>query len=84
MTDIPNFSFTTNHLPPDPDGMNKDRSSWADASLQAFMAITGSDLEDALGDLLADLIHWCDRNNFDFDAELDRARRHYAAETIGE
>ena len=31
-----------------------------------------------------DLMHYSDRNNFDFDAALDRARWHYEAETAGE
>jgi len=26
-------------------------------------------------------MHWCDRNNFDFDAALFRAQGHYQAET---
>jgi hypothetical protein len=75
---------TAKQLPPDPDGQNDDRSSWAEAALQSFMDCTGSDQEDALSDLLADLRHWCDRNNDDFDAALERARGHYEAETLGE
>jgi hypothetical protein len=71
-------------LPPDPDNMNDSRAQWADAALSAFMKETGADLEDSLGDLLADLMHWSDRNNFDFEAALDRARWHYEAETTGE
>ena len=42
-----------------------------------------ADLEDSLGDLLCDILHWCDRNNFDFDHALDRARGHYKEETGG-
>ena len=71
-------------LPPDPDGMNDDRSTWAGRALAVFMHITGTEEEDALGDLLADLMHWADRNQFDFDAALERARGHYDAETAGE
>jgi len=48
------------------------------------MAETGTDLEDALADLLADLMHWADRNSHDFDAALERARWHYEAETAAE
>jgi hypothetical protein len=29
-------------------------------------------------------MHWCDRNNYDFDASFERARGHYEAETLGE
>ena len=32
-------------------------------------------------DLLGDLMHWCDRNSFEFETELSRARHHYQAET---
>ena len=42
------------------------------------------DAEEALGDLLTDLMHWSDRSGFDFDAALERARTHYEAETAGE
>ncbi|MBI1347071.1 hypothetical protein GC163_12365 [bacterium] len=73
-----------NRLPPDPDNMNSSRADWAAVALRAFMERTGADQEDALGDLLGDLMHWADRNNFDFDMALDRARWHYEAETGGE
>jgi len=71
-------------LPPDPDNMNDSRARWAGEAVSVFMKETGTDEEDALGDLLADLKHWADRNNYDFDAALDRARLHYKAETFGE
>jgi hypothetical protein len=74
----------TRKLPPDPDTMNDSRAGWAEAALSTFMRETGTDEEDALGDLLADLMHWCDRNNYDFDAALYRAQGHYEAETTGE
>ncbi len=68
-------------LPPDPEQTNDDRSAWAQAALSAFITATGTDIEDSLGDLLCDLMHWSDRNNFDFEIALDRARYHYEAET---
>jgi hypothetical protein len=68
-------------LPPDIDGMNDDRAQWAKAALKAFIDQTGVDYEDALADLLADLMHLADREPFDFESDLDRAREHYAAET---
>lgn len=72
-------------VPPDPDRMNDDRSNWAETALQAFVDVTGTDREDAVADLLADLMHWCDRNSsLSFDEELARARFHYNAETAGE
>jgi len=64
--------------------MNDRRAQLAGAALSTFMKETGTDQEDALGDFLADLMHWADRNNYDFDAALDRARFHYEAETVGE
>ena len=64
-------------LPPDPEGMNDDRAEWAASTIRHFQCITGTDYEDALSDLLCDLIHWADRNKCDFDAELIRARAHY-------
>lgn len=70
-----------NPLPQDIDGQNEDRARWAKASLQAFMDETGVEYEDALGDLICDLMHLSDREPFDFEAALERARSHYAAET---
>jgi hypothetical protein len=83
----PNGNDATNNagqnrvIPPDPENMNADRAKWAATALRAFRKATGADAEEALGDLLCDLMHWSDRNNFDFDAALDRARMHYEAET---
>lgn len=68
-------------LPPDPDGQNDERAEWAEQAIEAFESATRADREDALCDLLADLMHWADRNGQDFDSQLDRARMHYAAET---
>jgi hypothetical protein len=68
-------------LPPDPDDQNDARAGWAGQVLDRFQIITGADSSDALSDLLADLMHWCDRNNQGFDTELQRARGHYEEET---
>ena len=68
-------------LPPDPENMNHDRAEWAAASLRHFQCMTGTDYDDALTDFLCDLMHWSDRNNFNFDAALSCARMHYEAET---
>ena len=70
--------------PPDPDGLNDDRAAWAGSALAAFVRTTGTDEEDAVGDLLADLMHWCDRHGHDFALARSRAEGHYAAETGGE
>lgn len=72
------------NLPPDPENMNDERARWAASALRAFRRATGADAEEALSDLLSDLMHWSDRNVFDFEAALDRARMHYEAETASE
>ena len=72
-------------LPPDPEGMNEDRASWALHAIKAFQDATGTDECDAIGDLLADLRHLCDRMGHrfgdDFDAISDKSRRCYEDET---
>lgn len=42
----------------------------------------GSDSEDLLGDALADLMHFADRNDVDFDVALQRAFGHFNDETV--
>jgi hypothetical protein len=78
------MTSASEQLPPDPEGMNERRAAWAGLAIAAFMAATGTDLEDALPDLLADLMHWCDRKDYDFDLALERGRDHHEAETMGE
>jgi hypothetical protein len=68
-------------IPPDPDRENDDRSKWAEAAVREFVLTTGADLCDAVSDLLADIMHWCDRHDIDFDHELERAKGHYHDET---
>jgi len=72
---------STVKLPPDPEGMNNDRAEWAACCIRHFQCQTGTDWEDAVCDLLGDLMHFCDREGFDFRHELNRARTHYEAET---
>jgi len=64
--------------------MNDARAEWAEAAISEFRRITGTDDEDALGDLLCDLMHWCDRNGCDFEDALRQAHVHYEAETTPE
>jgi hypothetical protein len=59
---------------------NKDRAEWAAAALRHFQSITGTDWEDCLGDLLCDLMHFANTNNFDFKAAVIRASGHYIEE----
>jgi hypothetical protein len=65
----------------DPDDLNEKRASWADAAIEAFRRQTRTDRKDALMDILCDLMHWAVREDFDFDAELGKARGHFAYET---
>jgi hypothetical protein len=86
MTDTINTTSQQNQLPPDPEGMNDARAMWADLALQPFEITTNTDRENALSDLLCDLMHLCDRDETlgGFDTQLERARQHYEAETSGE
>jgi hypothetical protein len=59
---------------------NKDRAEWAHQALEAFEAATGSEGDDAMCDLLADLMHYCRLNDISFGDELSRAERHFTEE----
>lgn len=79
--DGPLAGFRDRGLPPDPEGMNDRRAEWAGHALAAFMSQTGTDYDSGTADLLCDLMHLADRDGTDFDADLARARMHYACET---
>jgi len=66
----------TKPLPPDPEEKNEIRAQSADLALMVFQGQTGADIEDAVSDLLADVMHWCDRHGREFHEELRRARSH--------
>jgi len=74
-------AFPERQRPPDPDGMNDARAEWAAAALSHFQCCTGTDYEDAMADLLGDLMHLADRSPYDFEAALAKARGMYAEET---
>lgn len=62
---------------------NSARAEWAQQALDVFTSATRVDDEDALKDLLCDLMHWADRNPEDcesFEAALRMARVNYEAE----
>lgn len=44
------------------------------------MEVTGCDGAEAVSDLLADLMHWCDERGVSFDVELAGARYNYTEE----
>jgi hypothetical protein len=79
--EIPFFNIEPVVIPPDFDGRNLDRASWASACIKLFMKITGCDEEDAVHDLITDLAHWCDRKGMDFNEELNHAANMYNEET---
>ncbi|GAA4422381.1 hypothetical protein [Bremerella cremea] len=68
----------------DSESRNEDRANWAEYAVVAFQSVTGVDDLNALIDLLADLMHWADRNDRDFEAAYAMARKHYEAETASD
>lgn len=65
----------------DPDDMSEKRIGWGGNAVAGIMRDTGTDIEDALSDLLADLMHWSHANGQDFAEELRRAVGQFSAET---
>lgn len=59
---------------------NLNRAESAQAALSHFQSTTGTEHDNALPDLLCDLLHWSNRENVNFDKALDTARMHYEAE----
>jgi hypothetical protein len=59
---------------------NMRRAVTAARSLGRFQTIAKADDEDALSDLLANLMHLCDIDGTSFAKELSRATRHYRIE----
>ena len=72
------------HEPPDPDSMNDRRAEWAAQTIERFQFITRTDDEDAVADLLNNLMHYCDRSSQSFQHQLRRARGMYRDETSEE
>lgn len=66
---------------PDPDRSNAERAARGAAAIAAYRGVTGTEDDDVLADLLCDLMHWADRNEAEFEEELDRANRNHIAET---
>lgn len=65
----------------DPDDMNGQRSVWGAATVAHFQTLTRTDDEDAIADLLSDLMHLCDDTKQNFTHQLVRARGMYHDET---
>lgn len=60
-----------------------DQAERARATLQQFKQLTGSDETSALADLLADLMHFCDRFGLNFERELHIAAKYHRFECEG-
>lgn len=80
---LPRIDSMRRTLPPDPEQGNDARAAAANYAVEAFRSATGCDKQDALGDLLASLMHLCDRDAAlgSFYPQLHRAERHYFEET---
>lgn len=68
---------------------NDDRAYWAQVALKSFaretrMDTAGEDDETILGDLLTDLMHFCDRHDIDFQRKLIGATVNYEEEKADE
>ena len=59
---------------------NDQRADWADQALTAFQKTTGCDRQDALSDLLCDLMHLARREGWDYYRAAMRAEGHFEEE----
>lgn len=59
---------------------NADRTQWAEQCIKKFMNSTRCDREDALQDLLTDLMHWAGAEGQDFRQTLANAAGNYIDE----
>lgn len=62
------------------DVTNNDRAYWALKAVQEFMRQTGTDREDAVVDLICDLLHLARSDGDDPRAVIDTALMHFEAE----
>lgn len=67
-------------LPEDPAVDTERRADRGRELLDRYMALTGTDEDAALGDLLADLRHMADRDNYDYGLADARAESYHAEE----
>lgn len=68
-------------LPPDLDGDNGYRAALASTALRGYIRDTRCDDEDAIADLITSLMHYADRHDINFDAQLRQAENNYAVDT---
>ncbi len=67
-------------LPPDPEGMNNQRSELAFYAMREFAQQSRTNPEFVLRDLMVDMMHWCDRHGESFADALDLATQSYQEE----
>ena len=65
----------------DENGLNDLHANAGRDMIARYIDKTGVDKEDALCDLLGDLLHYANQDGHDFARELQRACDHFAAET---
>jgi hypothetical protein len=67
---------------------NTDRASFARAALKAYQKVTRTDDDDALADIIADLMHWARRTHPEnpqyFLEQYQRGRTHFNEEVRAE
>lgn len=61
---------------------NRARADRAAKAIATYQKLSGCDDDDALRDLLTDILHLCDFNLVDFDFELRGARRAHEEEEV--
>ena len=66
---------------------NDDRAEWAEKALDTFAEVTGldrsgdkEDKELLVGDMISDLMHYCDREGLDWSVVTGRGGDHYREE----
>jgi hypothetical protein len=76
---------------PDQVVTNEQRALWGQYTVTAFANESGQlgedlkdDPETVVGDLIADLMHYCDTRDVDFEEALRRGRNHHDEEIIEE
>ena len=77
------FGFRADHSVDGDGPTNAKRAAWAEAGVRAFLKASGETEavdEDSIRDLMADLLHLCDREGVDAQAAVDWALRRWEEE----
>lgn len=62
--------------------INLRRARSAETTIVELCVSTGSTMDDAVTDLLTDLMHWAKLTGRDFERSLDAARMHFSEEVL--